>query len=119
MTNPILKDAKTAETASATPDIGTAALVPEIAALNANLRKAFLEIEGLRAVADERVEEVEELYSENDLLRAACRFALSVMKANHPVEASEFLAIEELEKAIACAEQNDQREDTAEKEPTQ
>ncbi len=38
-----------------------------------------------------------------DLLKAA-KLALSVIQANHPCEASEFLAIKELEAAIAKAE---------------
>lgn len=38
-----------------------------------------------------------------DLLEAA-RFALSVLLANYPVEASEFLAIKKLDGAIAMAE---------------
>lgn len=41
------------------------------------------------------------LEERNRLLMAA-KFALSVLESNHPVEASEFLAIEELRKAIAA-----------------
>jgi hypothetical protein len=42
------------------------------------------------------------IYAAPDLL-VACEFALSVIKANFPVETSEFLAIDKLEKAIAKA----------------
>lgn len=47
---------------------------------------------------------------ERDVLLGACKFALSVIKANHPVEASEFMAIDKLEAAIRAVETADEHE---------
>lgn len=63
---------------------------------------------GRKLEKDEAMAVVAALYlDQKNVLLEAARFALSVIKANHPCEASEFLAIDNLERAIESATRYD------------